>query len=79
MWIHIEDCQLPTAAVRQSLVESYEGDQLNLTIFQNVLQRVIEGDVVTLGEEKVAEALLLFKNVNIKYNTNTFVVIELEV
>ena len=56
------------------VVEVPEGEQISLTIFQNVLQSVIKGD---FDNEGVAGALLGLEELKVKFNTNTFVVTEL--
>ena len=70
--LRISDCRTQMCA--KVVVEIPEGEQTSLTIFQNVLQSVIKGD---FDNEGVAEALLGFEELKIKFNTNTFVVTEL--
>ena len=70
--LRISDCRPQLCA--KVVVEVPEGEQISLTIFQNVLQSVIKGD---FDKEGVAEALLGFEELKIKFNTNTFVVTEL--
>ena len=70
--LRISDCRPQLCA--KVVVEVPEGEQISLTIFQNVLQSVIKGD---FDNEGVAEALLGFEELKIKFNTNTFVVSEL--
>ena len=54
-------------------------EQLNLTIFSNTLSSIVQGDLSGLDNEKIAQLLLNFDNLYIKYNTNTMVVTELAV
>ena len=52
-------------------------EQISLTIHQATLQNVIECDVGCLSEEEISTSLLYFENMEITYNTNTFVVTRL--
>ena len=54
-------------------------EQLNLTIFPNTLSSIVQGDLSGIDNEKIAQLLLNFDNLRIKYNTNTMVVTELAV
>ena len=73
--MRIVDCRLQVCA--KVVVNSSEGEKLNLTLFQSTLESAVRGNLTELGEKKIAEALLEFEDLKIKYNTNTFVITEL--
>lgn len=73
--MRIRDCNIQMCA---KIVVQCGNEQLNLTIF-NTLSSIVQGDLSGLDNEKIAQLLLNFDNLRIKYNTNTMVVTELAV
>ena len=73
--MRIGDCKTQVCAKVE--VHPSPGEQINLTIFQGNLQTVIERDVAHLSEEEISMSLLYFENLEITYNTKTFVVTKL--
>ena len=54
------------------------GEQINLTAFQSVLNRIFEGEISSLSESEVAEKLLLLEELIIRYNSETQIITELQ-
>ena len=59
------------------VVQLESGEQVNLTAFQSVLNSIFGGEISSLSETDVAEKLLLFEEVIIRYNSDTHIVTEL--
>ena len=60
------------------LVLYVNGQQIHLTVFQDVLSNVIKVDFARFSEAETAEMLLLLNNLTVAYNANSRVVKELK-
>ena len=60
------------------VIQLESGEQVNLTAFQSVLNRIFEGEISSLSETDVAEKLLLLEEVTIRYNSDTQIITELQ-
>ena len=60
------------------VIQLDSGEQINLTAFQSVLNRIFEGEISSLSESEVAEKLLLLEELIIRYNSETQIITELQ-
>lgn len=60
------------------VIQLESGEQVNLTAFQSVLNRIFEGEISSLSETDVAEKLLLLEELTIRYNSDTQIITELQ-
>ena len=74
--MRIRDCNTQMCA---NVAVQCKKEQIHLTIFQSTLSSALQSDLSGHDNEKIAQLLLNFENLCIKYNTNTMVVTELDV
>lgn len=74
--MRIADCKRQLCAKLVVLSPEKE-NQIDLTVFENVLENVFVGDLQSLTEDEVMEVLLLLENLTITYNTKTMVITHL--
>ena len=73
--MRLADCAKQLCA--KIVVHSSDKEELHQTVFEHVLRNVIVGDLHSLTESEVGEALLLLENITISYSARSMVVTQL--
>lgn len=83
--VHCDRCGYSTRSANCTeqlcvkVVIELDGQEIHLTAFQNVLNSIFEGQgTCTLSATEVSEKLLLLEEINIKYNSETQIITELQ-